>query len=417
MLLLRITEKEAEVGRPTSRVTSVQVSGPLAIHAAGFHSGLIDAGYTPLSAVNQMRLMAQLSRWLDAAGLVTPELTDERVDEFLAARRAERVRWSGTRRALAPLLEFLAAHDSLPESGPPPAPSAAGALLDSFQRYLVDERGLASSTACAYVLRAARFLASCAADGGVADLSAADVTRAVLAESAALSVGSAQLFVVALRCFLRFCCVEGLVEADLSAAAMAVTGRRRSSLPKGISRADAEALLRSCDRRRAIGRRDYAVIVVLLRLGLRAGEVASLTLDDIDWRAGEIVVHGKGRRDERLPLPGDVGGAIAGYLRRGRPKSTRREVFLSAIAPVSGLGRGAVSSIVRRACVRAGAAPVGAHRLRHTMACEMMRAGVPLPEIGQVLRHRGVVSTAVYARVDVDQLRPLARPWPAGAER
>lgn len=404
------------MGRSTSGVTSVRLSGPLAPHAAGFHASLIDAGYTPLSALNQMRLAAHLSRWLEAAQLVTADLSGERVDQFLAARRQAGFTWPGTRRALAPLLSFLATHDALPESEPPPTPSAAEVLLASFERYLLDERGLASSTAGAYRLRAARFLVS-SAPQSLGDLCAADIHRAVLAEVATLSVGSAQFFVVALRSFLRFCHLQGLIEADLSGAAMAVTGRRHPSLPRGISSADAKALTRSCDRRRAIGRRDHAIILMLLRLGLRAGEVAALGLGDIDWRAGEIVVHGKGRRQERLPLPADVGAAIAGYLRRGRPPSARREVFLSALAPVGGLGREAVSSIVRRACARAGVAPIGAHRLRHTMACQMLGAGVPLAEIGQVLRHRRLASTAVYARVDVEQLRGLARPWPGGTSR
>ncbi len=176
-------------------------------------------------------------------------------------------------------------------------------------------------------------------------------------------------------------------------------------------------LLDSCDRRRSEGRRDYAVLMTLLRLGLRAGEVAALTLADMDWRAGEMVVHGKGYRVDRLPLPVDVGEAITAYLRR-RPRTTRREVFLRTVAPIGPLSRGGVSLIVRRACRRAGVTPVGAHRLRHTLACDMVRAGVPLPEISQVLRHRSLVSTAIYARADVDQLRALALPWPsAGAGR
>src|SRR5262249_7671965 len=157
--------------------------------------------------------------------------------------------------------------------------------------------------------RARRFLDGLAGSG-LADLTAADVTRAVLAETAMVSPGSAQYFVAALRAFLRFCFLEGLTGADLAWAALAVTGRRRSPLPKGISRADAEALLASCDRRGRAGRRDSAVLVTLLRLGLRAGEAAALTLEDIDWRAGEITVHGKGRREERLPLPADAGQAI-----------------------------------------------------------------------------------------------------------
>jgi integrase len=158
-------------------------------------------------------------------------------------------------------------------------------------------------------------------------------------------------------------------------------------------------------------------LAVLLRLGLRASEVARLALDDINWRAGEIVVHGKGGRQDSLPIPWDVGEAIAGYLQRGRPASGRREVFLRALAPAGPLGRGGVSWIVRRACQRAGVPEVGAHRLRHTAAGQMVAAGVPLPEIGQVLRHRSAASTAVYARVDLGALRVLAQPWPGGGQR
>jgi integrase/recombinase XerD len=306
-------------------------------------------------------------------------------------------------------------HEQLPAVTSFASASRSDEVLAAFHRYLVTERGLAASTTGAYVLRARRFMTGCAPDGQLDEVTAADVTRAVLDVSAALSVGSTQMFVAALRSFLRFAHVEGLTQADLSAAALTATGRRSSSLPRGISASEADALLASCDRRRAIGRRDYAVIVVLLRLGLRASEVAALRLNDIDWRAGELVVHGKGRREDRLPLPVDVGEAILGYLQRGRPTTTHREVFVSAIAPIGPLGRGAVSSIVRRACRRAGVPVVGAHRLRHTLACQMVQAAVPLPEIGQVLRHRSVVSTAVYARVDVDGLRTLAQPWPGGS--
>lgn len=205
--------------------------------------------------------------------------------------------------------------------------------------------------------------------------------------------------------------------ADLSQAALPVTGRRRSSLPRGITKADAVALVDRCDRRSAVGRRDYAVIVTLLRLGLRAREVASLSLDDIDWRAGELVVSGKGGRQDRLPLPAQVGEAIASYLRRGRPRSDSRAVFLAARAPFGPIAPGTVSSTVRRACRRAGIAEVGAHRLRHTVACEMVSAGVPLVQIAQVLRHHSLQTTAIYARVDLDRLRDLAAPWPGDESR
>src|SRR6266851_4945181 len=249
------------------------------------------------------------------------------------------------------------------------------------------------------------------AAAGLAGVCAKDVTEAVLRESAAVSVSATQFFVAGLRSFLRFCFIEGQVPVDLSQAALPVTGRRRSPLPRGIAKADARALLGGCDRRSALGRRDYAVLVTLLRLGLRAGEVARLRLDDIDWRAGELVVRGKGARQDRLPLPAEVGQAVACYLRRGRPASGRREVFLQARAPFGAIAAGTVSSTVRRACRRAGVAEVGAHRLR-----EMVAAGVPLAEIAQVLRHHSLQTTALYGRVDLDRLRALAAPWPGGVQ-
>jgi integrase len=296
---------------------------------------------------------------------------------------------------LAPLLGVLRGLEVVPDEQPVAPVSGPQVLLASFRSYLLDERALAPSTTAAYVERASRFLARRASGGSLAELTAGEVAGAVIAESTRVSVGSVQYFVAALRSFLRFCFITGLTPVDLAAAALSVTGRRHSSLPRGIDGASAGALLGSCDRRTAAGRRDYAILVTLLRLGLRAGEVADLALEDIDWRAAEIVVHGKGQRSDRLPLPDDVGEAIAGYLRRGRPATITRGVFLRALAPVTGLGRGGVSSIVRRACVRAGVPVVGAHRLRHTAACEMIAAGVPLAEIGQVLRHRSSGSTAI----------------------
>lgn len=402
--------------RPKSRVSKVSVVGPLAPFADDFSSTLQSSGYTPLTIVNQLRLMAHVSRWMDGRGYSVADLTDEVLEEYLAAAHAAGRVSLCSQGGLGHLLRALPIVRVNPE---PPPGSTAERLLISFRRYLLDERGLAESTATAYVLRARRFLTWCAADGNVSALTTSDVTRAVLRESQNVSVGSVQFFVAALRSFLRFCFVEGVLTVDLAPAALAVTGRRRSSLPRGISPTDARALLRACDRRQAAGRRDYAVILTLLRLGLRASEVASLTLDDIDWRAAELLVHGKGRRDERLPLPVDVGEAIVGYLQRGRPATTSRAVFVRRIAPIGPLGRGGVSFIVRYASVRAGLAPMGAHRLRHTLACQMVSASVPLPEISQVLRHRSLGSTANYARVDVAALRGLARPWPslAGGER
>jgi integrase/recombinase XerD len=402
------------MGRPVSKVTRAPVTGPLAPFAPALGARLRASGYTPLTTVNVMRLMAHLSRWLSANGLGAADLTRGQVERYVAARRAEG-RTSGlSPRSLDPILGMLTDAGALMPEEPAGPVSEEERLLAAFERHLLCERALTGSTAAAYVAYARRFLAGQAGrrlDG----VTAADVAGAVLAEAEAVSASSAQYFVVALRAFLRFCFLDGLVEADLAGAALAVTGRRRFPLPRGISRADARALLAACDRRRRAGRRDYAVLMLLLRLGLRAGEAAALTLEDIDWRTGEITVHGKGRRDERLPLPADVGEAIAGYLSRGRPVTGRREVFLRAVAPAGPLSRGGISFIVRRACRRAGVAEVGAHRLRHTAACEMAAAGAPLTEIGQVLRHQSLDSTANYARVGVAELRKLARPWPGGA--
>ena len=402
------------MGRPVSKVTRAPVTGPLAPFAPALGARLRASGYTPLTTVNVMRLMAHLSRWLSANELGAADLTRGQVERYVAARRAEG-RTSGlSPRSLDPILGMLTDAGALTPEEPAGPVSEEERLLAAFERHLLCERALTGSTAAAYVAYARRFLAGRAGrrlDG----VTAADVTGAVLAEAEAVSASSAQYFVVALRAFLRFCFLDGLVEADLAGAALAVTGRRRFPLPRGISRADARALLAACDRRRRTGRRDYAVLMLLLRLGLRASEAAALTLEDIDWRTGEITVHGKGRRDERLPLPADVGEAIGGYLTRGRPVTGRREVFLRAVAPAGPLSRGGISFIVRRACRRAGVAEVGAHRLRHTAACEMAAAGAPLTEIGQVLRHQSLDSTANYARVGIAELRKLARPWPGGA--
>ena len=405
------------MGKPKSKIFEVQVRGPLSAIAEDFRVGLLEAGYTPLTAVNKLRSVGYLSKWLEASELEPSDLNEERIQEYLRGRRAEGHDWEISRRALRPILELMASRGMLPP--PPKRPPLEGveALFARFHRYLVEERGLVASTATAYVRRARRFLDSRAADDDVQQLSAADVPDAIRTESAGMAVATTKGFVSVVRSFLRFCHLEGLTDADLSTAALSMTGRRHSPLPRGVPRSDVRAMLRSCDRRTAVGRRDHAVLVTLLRLGLRAKELASLTLEDIDWRAAEIVVHGKGRRDERLPLPADVGAAIVGYLRRARPQTSSRKVFLSTIAPFHSLSSGAVSAIVRRACRRAGVTPIGAHRLRHTLACEMVSAGVPLQQIGQVLRHRSLDNTAVYARAGVAQLRTLARPWPGTAER
>jgi site-specific recombinase XerD len=394
------------------------MSGPLAPFAEAYRAELKARGYTVRSAVSEQRQVARFSRWLEETGHRIADLDAGCVEEFLGFQRREgRCRSQWSRPGLMSLLDVLGGLGVLAERRSRPASSPEDALLDSFGRYLLVERGLANGTVRGYVDRSRRFLSDVAGIGGLGAMTAADVTSAVLRESGAVSVSTTQNFVASVKSFLRFGFVEGLIEVDLSEAALAITGRRRSSLPRGITAADTKALLASCDRRSTLGRRDYALLVTLLRLGLRRSEVASLRLDDIDWRAGELLVRGKRSRLDRLPLPSDVGEAIAGYLQRRRPTTNHREVFLRARAPYEPMAAATVASTVRRACRRAGIAEVGSHRLRHTAACGMVAAGVPLVEIAQVLRHQSLQTTAVYARIDVERLRLLAAPWPRGARQ
>jgi integrase/recombinase XerD len=390
------------------------MTGPLAPFADDYQRALTERGYTAHTREHQLRQMARLSAWLEEGGLSVAELRHH-VEEFLTFQRSIGQHPTKlSRPGLLCLLDVLEELGKL-ERGEPSVISPSEALFASFESYLLSERALASGTVRGYVDHARRFLGWLPADTSLAQVTASDVTAALRREAASVSVAATQYFRAGLRAFLRFCFTEGLLEGDLSGAALAVTGRRRATLPRGIEPEAARALLGSCDRRTALGRRDYAVLIMLLRLGLRAGEVARLRLEDIDWRAGELVVRGKGARHDRLPLPVEVGEAITAYLRRGRPRSDHRKVFLRARAPFEPIATGTVGSTVRRACRRAGIAEVGPHRLRHTVACEMVKAHVPLVEIAQVLRHKSLQSTAIYARVDLDTLRELAAPWPGGA--
>jgi integrase/recombinase XerD len=280
---------------------------------------------------------------------------------------------------------------------------------------LILERGLTERTARGYVDAVRPFVAAHAGADRLelVDLAARDVSGFVLAACPHRAVGSAKLIVTSLRSLLNWLHLTGAVPQSLTGAVPAVAGWRLRGLPRGLEPDQLRRLLASCDRRRATGRRDYAILLMLARLGLRAGEVAALHLDDIDWRAGEFGVLGKGNRTERLPLPADVGAAIAGYLRRGRPATARgRTVFVRVKAPHTGLTAHAVT-MVASAGQRAGLGNINAHRLRHTAATAMLRAGSPLAEVGQVLRHRSTHTTAIYAKVDRNALQVLARPWPA----
>jgi site-specific recombinase XerD len=288
------------------------------------------------------------------------------------------------------------------------------ALLVDFGDYLREQRCVTVRTVEAYTADVRRFLDR-RGRRGLRGLAAGDVSGAILREADGWHApATVRRYGCSLRAFLRYAYVVGLIDSDLSSAAVPVSGRQVSLLPQGLTRAQTRAVLRSCDRRRVLGRRDYAMILLMLRLGLRAGEVAELQLEDIDWRVGQLTVRGKRARTDQLPLPADVGAAIAGYLQRGRPVTTSRAVFIGTTPPPVGMSRSGVSRVVRRASANAGLDAFGPHRLRHTTACTMLRSGSSLVEIGQVLRHESLGTTARYARVDVDRLRRIARAWPTG---
>jgi integrase/recombinase XerD len=390
------------------------VAGPLAPFAVGFESWLALRAYSVSAAADRLCQFDQLSRWLSREGLGVDELTGEQAERFIASRRAAgRVTLVAPQSVMLPL-EYLR---EVGVVAPVPVAMVEGPLeevLAEYRRYLLVERRLSQHTAFdAYGPVARLFLAGREGpDGlGLQRLCAADVSMFLARECPKRSVSGARDLVCALRSFLRFLHLARLIEVPLVWAVPWVADLRDRTLPRGLDPAAVKKLLASCDRRTLIGRRDYAILLLLSRLGLRAGEVAAIRLDDIDWRSGLLLVRGKGSRYDELPLPVDIGEAIVSYLRR-RPRCECRAVFLRVTAPRAGLNRSTVGWVVREHCRRAGLEPVGAHRLRHTAATEMLRQGASLSEIGQVLRHREQKTTAIYAKVDRAALRALARPWP-----
>ena len=390
----------------------VRVSGPLASFADGFRVHLVEQGYSLWSAQFQLLLVAHLSRWMEAEGLDVALLTPPVVEQFLAARRSQGYVTKLSPKGIGPLLGYL---DGLGVLAPvEDVRTPVDRLLDEFCRYLLEERALAAGSVRLYEPIARVFLEerSEPIDADLGRLSGVEVNAFVLRESRRRGRASALTMVCALRSLLRFLHVRGLLAMSLATAVPSIP-RRREDLPRGLAAGQVRSLLDSCDRATSVGRRDFAILTLLARLGLRRGEVAGLELEDVDWRAGEIVICGKGSRIDRMPLTVDVGEALTEYLRHG-PAGFGRTVFLSSCAPRVGLSSAAVSSIVVRACERAGIPPVSAHALRHTLASELLRRGAALPEIGQVLRHKSLETTAHYAKVDRAALSRLALPWPGG---
>lgn len=383
----------------------VRITGPLTCYAEGFRSELIALGYTDLSLANQLRVVADLSRWLEARRISVDRVDRDVVSAFLVRRRRTHTRFV-SERALAPLLRHLGAVGVVEVA--PLDEARRSPLLQEYERYLVEERAVVAARRDLCLAVAEEFL-----DGRRASrLTTGDVTRFVRKHVGRPGFSG---WLSGLRSVLRFLFVTSKTATNLVYAVPSSPRWSQRTLPHALEPGELEAVLATCDRRTAVGRRDYAVLLLLSRLGLRAGEVAALQLDDLDWKAGEVIIHGKARALSRLPVPVDVGHGVAGYLRRGRRHGSTRSAFVACRAPYGSLTSGAVVAIAKTALRAAGVRHGGAHRLRHTAATQMLRRGASLTEIAQVLRHRRVNTTAIYAKVDRDSLRALARAWPDDA--
>jgi len=382
----------------------------------GYRAWLTKSGYSPGTVIHLLAMAGALGRWMNSRDIAVGDLNRAMIAEFRSARRASGMRWVPGARGLDPLLEFLGQQGVLAVLVPAGGPVEE--LVGRYRRWLVDERGLADATVERYVKLARLFLARCWTGSlhCVENLTGTDIVEFLLHESERLSVGSVKGRVAELRSLLKFLYLQGLTPRPLATVVPPVAGWRDTGVPKAVPAADVQLLLASCDRSDPIGVRDFAMLMLVARLGLRSVEVARLELGDIDWRAGQIILRGKASRQEGMPLPVDVGQALTAYLTQARPSTRIRQVFLAAKAPMRPIPRGLVSDVTHRACDRAGLPRIGAHRLRHSLATEMLRRGATIVQVSQLLRHRDLATTAIYAKVDYAALRTVARPWP-GAQR
>ena len=400
-------------------VLSRPLEGPLQAHIATFAQWASEQGYAQGSRYRQVLLAACFSRWLGQHAISLRRVSAEHLAGYLRSR-ARRVKiHRGDAAALRQCLQFLRHKGVIPPEKVRGRLSPVEHETQAFETYLRNERVLAEATISYYVPFSRGFLADRFGKGRVtlSRLCARDVVRFVQHQAPRLHLKRAKLLTTALRSFLRYARYRGKIALDLAAAVPVVANWSMTSIPRAIPAESVRQLLASMSRRTATGRRDYAIVLLLARLGLRASEVAFLDLDDVDWETGQVRVRGKNGQRTALPLPTDVGEAVAAYLRHGRPRSASRRVFLRARAPIGGFrGPSAIGSLVRHALVRAdvSAPTTGAHQFRHALATQMLRRGASLTEIGEILRHRRLQTTTIYAKVDLKALRTLALPWPGG---
>jgi site-specific recombinase XerD len=391
--------------------------GPLAPYLDAYLKQIEQEGFLPSSAPMQMYAIARFSNWLHGRQLDLHQVDEASVERFL--QRDPGVVHSGEAAPLRRLVAMLRKNE-VTLAKPPEPRNCRQRLTDEYRRYLIQERGLAEVTLLNYVPFAEQLLFNRFGSGdlSLAELSATDITKFLQDRAHQLSPGRAKLLVTALRSFLRYLQHKGEILVDLARCVPPVATWSLSTLPKFLPAGAVQRVLDHCERNTTVEKRNYAVLLLLARLGLRACEIVALNLEDIDWDNGRITIRSKGGRWAQLPLPDDAGEAIALYLRSGRPRCTCRRVFLRHRAPMRGFAHSiTVSTIVRRALIHAGidSARKGAHLFRHTLATDLLRQGASLDEIGELLRHQSPNTTALYAKVDLTALRTLALPWPGGA--
>jgi len=393
--------------------------GPLGPHIDAYAARLREQGYSYEAARNQLRVIADLSRWLQRRNLAATDVGPRAIARYVqdCKRRGHPER--ANRSALRKLVGLLRERGDGAEDVSRARSSARGRVEEDFQGYLLQERALSPATLLNYLPFVHALLSERFGAGAMRlhRLCAADITGFVQRHAHRYSPGRAKLMTTALRSFLRYLRLRGEIDADLAASVPCVPRWSLSGVPKCLAPGQVQQVLEHCERHTPAGIRDYAILLLLARLGLRAGEIVSLTLEDIDWAEGTITLHGKGRRCTQLPLPQEVGQALAQYLKQARPRCSGRHVFIRDHAPRQGFANSsAVCCVVERALARSGidSARRGAHVFRHTLATDMLRQGASLTEIGQLLRHRHPSTTSIYAKVDLSALRTLALPWPGG---
>ncbi len=401
---------------------AVTYLSPLTAHVEALLDGLRAAGYASPAVAWRRGILAAFLRWIDGKRLRVETLNEADLQAFLERRPG-----AVDAKERATLHKFLA---HVRERGvcapmPPSVVTPAEAVTQQYVAFLRQNRGLAENSIAVYAPCARDFFAYRVAHAGRLGLEAldADTVRAFLLERIGnRSTESSRKVSVALRSVLRFLFVRGETPRDLSPAVPMVRTYRDSTVPAILTPEEVERVLATADAWTARGRRDAAILLLLARLGLRASEIVFLELDDIRWRAGEIVLRSKGRQRDPVPLLADVGHALARYLQHGRGPSPSRRVFLRVIPPRIGFaGPCTIDHIVRLAFARAGVRPRSgrvAHLFRHTLATRMIRRGASMPDIAEVLRHRSQKTTTIYAKVSLEALRSVARPWPgSGAHR